>query len=243
MPNYIFGQNYQDRLVLDVAVNSQDVFLLETDTWINGYIKPQQANFYEMYIPHKGALALSLQNCDGDLKLSYTRHYDAFLAEQFDSSSLSLSGFTLDTVIDVEAGPFYISIHSNTERDSMYNLVSMFRSSEAELPHGRLLLGGDGMIQWNIHNEDPDAIDISFKPLKCLQCDLTTQTSSSVVYEIMWSTQEVYLNMLGKCGATQYLKLAKENHSQYGEVATVTHDLTETATLSHTINVDLQSES
>jgi len=46
--------------VLDVAINSQDVFLLESETWINGYIRPRTANFYEMYICEAGVLGLSI---------------------------------------------------------------------------------------------------------------------------------------------------------------------------------------
>lgn len=45
MPNfkggfYSFGENYLDRIVLDVAVNSQDLFLIEPNRWITGSLSP-----------------------------------------------------------------------------------------------------------------------------------------------------------------------------------------------------------
>lgn len=34
LPLYFFGHNYLDMITLDVAINSQDMFLLETNTWM-----------------------------------------------------------------------------------------------------------------------------------------------------------------------------------------------------------------
>jgi hypothetical protein len=66
------------------------------------------------------------------------------MKEEFDSSSLSFSGLTLDVVIKVTPGPLYLSVHSNSEIDAIYNIVTVFADSANDIPHGRLLLGGDG---------------------------------------------------------------------------------------------------
>jgi len=57
---------------------------------------------------------------------------------------MSFSGFTLDTLIHVTPGPFYISIHSNADRDSLYNIATTIASKPEELPHGRLIIGSEG---------------------------------------------------------------------------------------------------
>ena len=61
----MFQLNYLDRLEFDIAVTSQDAYLLEQDSWIAGTLDPNQANFYELAVPSDGQLGVSLQNCGG----------------------------------------------------------------------------------------------------------------------------------------------------------------------------------
>lgn len=86
-------------------------------------------------------------------------------------------------------------------------------------------------------------MEISFKPLKCNQCDIDTELSSEIVYEIVWSTQELYLNTLGKCGAQQFLQQAKDNNVIYGEIITDVKTLNSTNMMTHMIDVGHQSDS
>lgn len=42
------------------------------------------------------------------------------------------------------------------------------------------MAGGDGEIEYDFNSDDPDKIKVSFKPLKCHQCDLNIQENSNV---------------------------------------------------------------
>ena len=83
-----------------------------------------------------------------------------------------MSGYATDTMIDVNKGPIYLAIHSNTDTEAHYNFVTTLTEDADDIPHGHLLLGGDGQITWSVRSDDSDSIDVFFKPLKCLQCDL-----------------------------------------------------------------------
>jgi hypothetical protein len=67
------------------------------------------------------------------------------------------------------------------------------------LPHGKVLAGGDGIVDWEVKPSDPDLITVRFQPLRCVQCAIEMESNSLVEYRIIWSTDELWVNYLGKC--------------------------------------------
>ena len=108
---------------------------------------------------------------------SYTQDYESYLSEKFDSSSRSESGATLDQLLTLHTGTLFFTLHSDSDQDISYILQTQ---SSGPFPHGRLMAGGDGEIEYDFNSDDPDKIKISFKPLKCHQCDLNIQENSNV---------------------------------------------------------------
>lgn len=74
------------------------------------------------------------------------------------------------------------------------------------MPHGKVFSGGDGIVDWELEPTDPDKVTVRFKPLECNTCDVEMQENSEVSYQIVWGSEELIVNELGKCEDYLYNK-------------------------------------
>jgi hypothetical protein len=109
-------------------------------------------------------------------------------------------------------------------------------------PHGKLVAGGDGIIDWELEPTDPDRVTVRFKPLVCPECEAELLEDSLVAYEIVWASEELILNELGKCENYLYKDVRRSNAGIFGLMSNLTLKLKELEEMKQLINVEFQSD-
>ena len=82
------------------------------------------------------------------------------------------------------------------------------------------------MVDWELEPTDPDKVKVRFSPLQCTKCE-NELSDSEVSFEIVWASEEVLLNELGKCEDYVYDKYLQSDRNIFGKSSNISKTLIE----------------
>ncbi|CAK85907.1 unnamed protein product (macronuclear) [Paramecium tetraurelia] len=203
---YYFGNNYLNRIDLQISIVSKDVLMIDEKSSQNDQIMDSLEKFYESYIPY-----------EGELKVSITQNYDEFINRTYTASKTTIEGQLTDIILPVKQGPVFFEFSSN---ESVYKFTTQVYKTQDFAPYGQLVIGGDGQINYSFETYDTDFITVKFKPLKCIGCDLSQEMNSLIKYSISWGSNIQYAHVIGLCQYNWYANY-HQNHSDNYEQADI----------------------
>ncbi|CAD8181104.1 unnamed protein product [Paramecium octaurelia] len=212
---YYFGNNYLNRIDLQISIVSKEVLMIDEKSSQNDQIIDSLEKFYESYIPYEGKLAVQVYNCLGELKVSITQNYDEFINRTYTASKTTIEGQLTDIILPVKQGPIFFEFSSN---ESVYKFTTQVYKAQEFAPYGQLVMGGDGQINYQFETYDTDFITVKFKPLKCIGCDLNQEINSLIKYSISWGSNIQYAHVIGLCQYNWYANYHQNHSDNYEQV-------------------------
>ena len=185
-----------------ILVHSRDITVIPLDYNYQGVIEAKRSEYYEVYIPKTGYLALEFMDCYGEMEILVSRDYEKVVQNQFDEEFKPLKDQTFIHLLKVNKGMIYFTINNklnSSVENAAFEFNLHFYENYLEIAQTRL---SGNTINYKYDNE-LSQITFSIQPISCADCTEAELRASKITYIAMVAENQTVLNIAGKCGITQ----------------------------------------
>lgn len=191
-------RNSNENLNYSIILNSANTVLLPLGSLMEENIEFGRNKIYELYIPHYGYLALSIQQCGGGLEVSYTNDYSKYKKNEIENQ-IHVSSENNLNVIKVNKGIYYFSFKNIQKNKGFISLQTNLYDSYYDIPEIRFIPGKEGTFAITSDPDNPKNIFIDFSGLECWDCKNEELQKIEVSYYLIISKAESSLSLSNNC--------------------------------------------